>query len=158
MWSDLAPLPVSARRAAQPQSADTAVLPGLGSGPLAWLHAVCLPPLSLLSRCTCYAVVAGWAHNTLFISELASTQAKVPGLAAAGGSRSGGKRKAKGGGSCSKEDSEDYSAAEASESSSSDGGAALPDTPPGGDEAAAVGGRPVRRPRRRVAAGRGVQT
>ncbi|KAI7841954.1 hypothetical protein COHA_004481 [Chlorella ohadii] len=95
---------------------------------------------------------AGWAHNTLFISELASTQAKVPGLAAAGGGRSGGKRKAKGG-SNSEDSSEDYSEAAASEPSSSDAGAALPDTPPGVDEAAAAGaGRPARRPRRRAAA------
>ncbi|PRW59786.1 N-glycosylase DNA lyase OGG1 [Chlorella sorokiniana] len=100
---------------------------------------------------------AGWAHNTLFISELASTHAKVPGLAATGGGRSGSKRKAKGSSASSEESDEDYSEAAASEPSSSDGGAALPDTPPGADQAAAAQGRPVRRPQRRAAAVRGGQ-
>ena len=105
-----------------------------------------------LTTAPCCATAAGWAHNTLFISELSSTQAKVAGLAAVGGGRSGSKRKAKGSSSSASEAiSEDYSEAAASEPSSSDGGAALPDTPSGADEAAAASSRPVRRARRRAA-------
>lgn len=37
---------------------------------------------------------AGWAHNTLFISELASTRDKVPDIGASSKGRGGGKRKA----------------------------------------------------------------
>ncbi|PSC71280.1 N-glycosylase DNA lyase OGG1 [Micractinium conductrix] len=96
---------------------------------------------------------AGWAHNTLFISELASTRERVPALAAAG--RGGkGKRKAGGGdaGAAGKAEESDSEGNEGSSSGSkaSAGGSggssfsqelqragAVPVTPPEAGEVAA---------------------
>lgn len=98
---------------------------------------------------------AGWAHNALFIAELASTKAAVPALAAAASGRAG-KRKVQ----ASDTDSSSDSEAEAEVGGASDpdfepkqepGAALLPDTPATGEEAAAAGGgRATRRSCRRA--------
>ena len=109
-----------------------------------------------------FGAYAGWAHNSLFIGQLASTRDKVPALATSGG----GSGKRKGGGS-----EESSSASEASEEEEDDGGASdgseyspaeppegglLPETPPGADAPPVAGvakGRPAmaRQPRKRAA-------
>lgn len=97
---------------------------------------------------------AGWAHNTLFISELASTRDKVPAIGASSKGRGAGKRKAADGSSSEEEgstaaDSGDEGSAASSYSAELRGGSAtgtpLPHTPDDGEAAAG------RRPRRRAA-------
>lgn len=99
-----------------------------------------------------FGAYAGWAHNSLFIGQLASTRDKVPALATG----SGGKRKAGGSeGSSASEDSEEEAGGGASDGSEYSpaeppSGGLLPDTPPGADAPPATG-RPARQPRKRAA-------
>ncbi|KAL4458510.1 hypothetical protein ABPG75_013375 [Micractinium tetrahymenae] len=108
---------------------------------------------------------AGWAHNTLFISELASTRDKVPAIGASSKGRggAGGKRKAGAASSSGSEDEGD-AAADSEEGSAGSSfsaelrgnagaGTPLPHTPAEGD--AAVGRRPRRRATKKAMAGTG---
>jgi hypothetical protein len=103
-----------------------------------------------------FGAYAGWAHNSLFIGQLASTRDKVPALATGGG---GGGSKRKAGGneeSSGNEDSEEGGGGSGSEYSPAEPpkGGLLPDTPPGADAPQAAGvakGRPARQPRKRAA-------
>lgn len=136
-------------------SPSRAGLGGAAGGAVTHTHRTRMPtPNKQAAFVERFGPYAGWAHNTLFISELASTRDKVPAIGASSKGRGAGKRKAADGSSSEEEgstaaDSGDEGSAASSYSAELRGGSAtgtpLPHTPDDGEAAAG------RRPRRRAA-------